>query len=62
MRDDVQKLRDQRANLWEQAKALLDAGLNSAEDVQTYERMEGDLDALDNMIDARERAAERGDR
>ena len=62
MRDDVQKLRDQRANLWEQAKALLDAGLNSAEDVQTYERMEGDLDALDNRIDALERAAERGDR
>lgn len=62
MREDVQKLRDQRANLWEQAKALLDAGLNSAEDVQRYERMEADLDALDNRIDALERAAERSDR
>lgn len=62
MREDVQKLRDQRANLWEQAKALLDAGLNSAEDVQRYERMEADLDALDNRIEAMERAAERADR
>ncbi len=62
MREDVQKLRDQRANLWEQAKALLDAGLNSAEDVQRYERMEADLDALDNRIEAMERAADRADR
>lgn len=62
MREDVQKLRDQRANLWEQAKALLDAGLNSAEDVQCYERMEADLDALDNRIEAMERAADRADR
>lgn len=62
MWDDVQKLRDQRANLWEQAKALLDAGLNSAEDVQRYERMEADLDALDNRIEAMERAADRADR
>lgn len=62
MWEDVQKLRDQRANLWEQAKALLDAGLNSAEDVQRYERMEADLDALDNRIEAMERAADRADR
>ena len=62
MREDVQKLRDQRANLWEQAKVLLDAGLNSAEDVQRYERMEADLDALDNRIEAMERAADRADR
>lgn len=59
---DVQKLRDQRANIWEQAKALLDAGLNTAEDVQSYERMEADLDALDNRIEATERGAQRAGR
>lgn len=59
---DVQKLRDQRANIWEQAKALLDAGLNTAEDVQSYERMEAELDALDNRIEAAERGAQRAGR
>lgn len=56
---DVQKLRDQRANLWEQAKALLDSGLDSAEKVQSYERMESDLDALDANIERAERAERR---
>jgi len=56
---DVQKLRDQRANIWEQAKALLDSGLDSAEKVQTYERMESDLDALDANIERAERAERR---
>lgn len=59
---DVQKLRDQRANLWEQAKALLDGGLESAEAVQTYNRMEADLDALDEKIEAHERATARAER
>ena len=56
---DVQKLRDQRANLWEQAKALLDSGLNSGEEVASYEKMEADLDALDANIERAERAEKR---
>lgn len=56
---DVQKLRDQRANLWEQAKALLDSGLDTGEKVGSYEKMEADLDALDANIERAERAERR---
>ena len=59
---DVQKLRDQRANLWEQAKALLDSGLNSGEDMAKYQAMESDLDAFDAKIEAAERADSRESR
>ena len=56
---DVQKLRDQRANIWEQAKALLDAGLNTAEERESYDRMEADLDQRDEDIERAERASSR---
>lgn len=56
---DVQTLRDQRANLWEQMKALLNAGLDSAESLQSYERMEADIDKLDASIERAERAEAR---
>jgi len=56
---DVQKLRDQRANIWEQAKSLLDAGLNTAEERESYDRMEADLDQRDEDIERAERATSR---
>lgn len=56
---DVQKLRDKRANLWEQAKALLDSGLDTGEKVASYEKMEADLDSLDGEIERAERAERR---
>ena len=56
---DVQKLRDQRANIWEQAKSLLDAGLNTAEERESYDRMEVDLDQRDEDIERAERASSR---
>ena len=56
---DVQKLRDQRANIWEQAKSLLDAGLNTAEERESYDRMEADLDQRDEDIERAERASSR---
>lgn len=59
---DVQKLRDQRANLWEQAKAHLDGGLTSGEDLAKYQAMESDLDAFDAKIEAAERADSRESR
>lgn len=59
---DVQKLRDQRANIWEQAKALLDSGLDTAEKAQAYDRMEADLDAKDAEIERADRAEARDTR
>ena len=43
----INELRTNRAKTWEQAKAFLDShatkGLLSAEDTQTYERMEQEI-------------------
>lgn len=53
---------DRRATLWEQAKAFLDErrsannGLLTAEDEQTYSRMEAELDTLTKEIGRTERA------
>ena len=54
------ELRKQRATIWEQAKAFLDShrdekGILSAEDTETYERMEQDIVALGKEIDRQER-------
>ena len=53
-------LRTNRARIWEQAKAFLDAhrdenGILSEEDTQTYERMEQDIVNLGKEIDRQER-------
>ena len=54
------ELRKQRANIWEQAKNFLDShrdekGILSAEDTETYERMEKDIVDLGKEIDRQER-------
>ncbi len=59
---DVQKLRDQRATLWEQMKALLDAGLDTGEKEQSYSRMETEIDQIDAQIETYERAEQRAER
>lgn len=56
------ELREKRAKLWESTKAFLDSrrnekGLLSAEDTQTYERMEEDVINLGKEIDRLERQA-----
>ena len=54
------ELRNQRARIWEQAKAFLDShrdknGILTAEDTETYERMEQDIVNLGKEIDRQER-------
>lgn len=54
------ELRNQRARIWEQAKAFLDShrdknGILTAEDTDTYERMEQDIVNLGKEIDRQER-------
>ena len=54
------ELRNQRARVWEQAKAFLDShrnnnGVLSAEDTETYERMEQDIVNLGKEIDRQDR-------
>ncbi|MBP9918706.1 MAG: phage major capsid protein [Dermatophilaceae bacterium] len=54
------KLREQRANVWEQMKAIVegaeaDARDMSGEEAATYDRLEADLDRLANEIDRAER-------
>ena len=54
------ELRNQRARIWEQAKAFLDShrnnnGVLSAEDTETYERMEQDIVNLGKEIDRQDR-------
>ena len=56
----INELRTQRAKTWEQAKAFLDShrnekGILSAEDTQTYERMEKEITDLGHEIDRQER-------
>ena len=57
-------LREQRANIWEQMKALSDRATVenrdlSAEETVSYNRMEADLDALGNRIEREEKLAAR---
>lgn len=58
----ILELREKRAKLWESTKAFLDSkrnenGLLSAEDTQTYEKMEADVINLGKEIDRLERQA-----
>ena len=58
------KLREDRANIWEQMKALVDRAEAegrdlSAEETATYERMESDLDSLGNRIEREEKITAR---
>ena len=53
---DTQKLREQRANIWDQMRALLETAETAdrdftAEERQTYDRMEADLDSLGDRIE-----------
>ena len=57
----IQDMRIKRGEIWDQAKAFLDAhqdenGVMSAEDTQTYEKMEQDVVDLGHAIDRLERA------
>lgn len=58
----ISDLRTKRAETWEKAKAFLDerrdleTGCLSAEDDQTYARMETEIDKLTNEIARAERA------
>jgi HK97 family phage major capsid protein len=51
----TQQLREQRANTWEQMKALIEKPDRSAEDNQAYDRMEKEYDKLDGDIERAER-------
>lgn len=56
----INELRTRRAKAWEQTKAFLDShrsdkGILSAEDTQTYERMEQEIVDLGHEIDRQER-------
>ena len=56
----INELRNQRAKTWEQAKSFLDSrrnekGILSAEDTQTYERMEQEIVDLGHEIERQER-------
>lgn len=64
MSDFVKRLQERRNNVWEQAKGLLDAAESekrdlTAEEEQTYQRLNADLDAIDarakDMADAEQR-------
>ena len=63
---DTQKLREQRANIWDQMRALLETAETAdrdftAEERQTYDRMEADLDSLGDRIERSERAETRNE-
>ena len=58
--NQILKLREKRANLWNETKEFLDShrgedGLISAEDNATYEKMEADVVALGKEIERLER-------
>lgn len=64
MSHDIQALIDERAGVWEQAKALLDSveaeGRDlSGEEQESYDRMTADMDALKRRIDRAEDYAKR---
>lgn len=55
MNETIKRLREERAKLWEQAKALLDAAESedrslTGEEEQTYERLTSEIDALAERI------------
>lgn len=65
MSDLIKRLQERRANVWEQAKALLDTAETdkrdlSAEEEASYQALNGDLDKIDarvkELVDAEQRA------
>lgn len=59
---DVQKLREQRANIWEQMKTLQDAAEAdnrdfTGDELGAYSKMESDLDSLGSRIERAEKMA-----
>lgn len=65
MSDLIRRLQERRANVWEQAKAVLDTAEGesrdlTAEEETTYQKLNADLDAIDarvkDMADAEQRA------
>ncbi|WP_426404223.1 phage major capsid protein [Streptomyces sp. R-07] len=70
MSEYIKRLQERRAGVWEQAKALLDTAEAekrelSAEEEQTYQRLNGDLDAIDarakDMAAAEQRTKDAGE-
>lgn len=70
MSDFIKRLQERRNNVWEQAKGLLDAAESekrdlTAEEEQTYQRLNADLDAIDartkDMADAEQRTKDAGE-
>ncbi|GGO86631.1 phage capsid protein [Nocardioides phosphati] len=64
MSDFIQRLREQRANTWEQAKALLDTAAAenrdlSAEEQSSYDRMNADLDSIAERVKSIEEQEQR---
>lgn len=64
MSDYIKRLREQRANTWEQAKALLDAAASedrdlSAEEEVNYKRMTDDLDLIAERVKDLEESEQR---
>lgn len=60
----LKRLKEQRANTWEQAKALLDKAASedrdlTAEEQQEYDRMNGDLDMVAERVKGLEEAEQR---
>ncbi|WP_052707457.1 phage major capsid protein [Streptomyces rubellomurinus] len=55
MSDFIKRLQERRANIWEQAKALLDTAETEQRDLtgeeeQTYQRLNADLDRIDERV------------
>lgn len=64
MSDFIQRLREQRANTWEQAKALLDNAATegrdlSAEEQVQYDKMNGDLNSIAERVHSLEEQEKR---
>lgn len=51
----TQQLREQRASIWEQMKALIEKSDRSAQENETYDRLETEYDRLDSDIERQER-------
>lgn len=60
----TQQLREQRANIWEQMKEVMDRSgeAMTVDDAQTYDRLEADLDRVDSDIERAENHAARAQR
>jgi HK97 family phage major capsid protein len=56
---NTQQLREQRASTWDKMKALIEKTERTAEDNQTYDRLEAEYDRLDGEIERLERFANR---